>query len=719
MTSKRILVVEDDALNMKLARTILSLKGFEILEATEAEIGLNLAQKHKPDLILMDIQLPGMDGLTATGKIKNNPDISDIPVIALTSHAMEGDEKKAIDAGCDGYITKPIRRQTFLEQIGLYLKRGAVKPQKPPAPNLRHRDRILIVDDEPLNIKLLAAKLQFDNYEILTATGGRKALEIVASNRPDIILLDIMMPEMNGYEVIRRLKSSPETENIPIILVTALNQPEHKKKGMDAGADDFLNKPVNTLELQARVRSLLKLQKFQEQLKNRLQTESEFSMASEPDSHVEDDYLKPSVLLVDDNEKDIRLMRHYLSDLQIELGVAKTGDDALKMVLKQSWDVILLDLFLPGMSGSKICKYLKSKDATRNIQVVIITATDDLNNKIRCIELGTDDFIVKPVNREEIKARIMALVKKKEYIDRLRMKYDTAVHAAMTDKLTGLFNQAFFKHSLEIEINRVKRHQQALGLLMIDVDNFKRHNDTLGHQVGDDILHNLGGLIKKSIRDVDLAARYGGEEFSVLLPYADTKIAMDVAERIRSTIETADVIPESAQSSDKVTVSIGVAIVPSDANSARTLIKYADSALYRAKDSGKNRVCHFNPDTALTSGLNHPKEDTAKNIIEFSAPNTTTAKKRLDGKLTEKEKNKIVRKTTDKRFGTIGIEKGYINPDQLNKGLEIQNHEDNEFGRHRLIGQILVSKGWLTDEQVQDILDTMSQKIAMAIGAGQ
>ena len=588
MKQKRILTIEDDPLNMKLFRTILKIRGYDILEATEAESGLNLVEKHRPDLILMDIQLPRMDGLAATGQLKEHPELRKIPVVALTSHAMEGDKEKAIAAGCDGYIAKPIQRHKFLEHVERIL--GAPEPGESPQKKSGHQDRVLIVDDEPLNIKLIAGQLQNENYDILTALSGKEALGIVNAKNPDIILLDIMMPEMNGYEVIRKLKANPDMSHIPVIVITALTQSDHSQMSMDAGADDFLNKPINEAELRARIKSLIRLNKYHQQLTNRSETETFFSVTDNRGAgSLESD--QTTVLLVEDDVQDIRLMRHYLDALPIRLVVVQNGDDALRAIHEQSCDVVLLDIFLPGTDGFDSCRRIKEKDDTRNIQIVVVTAMDDLDNRIRCIELGADDCLVKPVHREEIKARVQALIKKKKYLDRLSMKYETTIQAAVTDKLTGLFNQTFFKHSLVLEVKRVLRHRQAMGLLMIDVDDFRRHNDTHGHLVGDDVLHKIGNIIKSNIREVDLAARYGGEEFSVLLPYVDEIIAVEVAERIRRAIEKASLLPKSTGTLEKVTVSVGVSIFPSDAEDAEKLLKQADMGLYRAKRGGKNQVC--------------------------------------------------------------------------------------------------------------------------------
>ena len=227
-----VLVIEDNELNLKLVRSLLTLGQYQILEAANAEKGIELAREYHPDLILMDVQLPGMDGLTATRIIKKDPDLKEIPVMALTSYAMSGDEGKAIEAGCDGYMTKPIDTRSFLDTISRFIRHNeGVKPRIHRIPP--HKSKLLIVDDEPLNIKQLTAYLPDDKYEIIEAYGGEEALKKVATEYPDLIMMDIMMPEINGYEVTKILKNNPVTWSIPIILITSLDSQESKPKGLD------------------------------------------------------------------------------------------------------------------------------------------------------------------------------------------------------------------------------------------------------------------------------------------------------------------------------------------------------------------------------------------------------------------------------------------------------------------------------------------------------
>ncbi|MDJ0885149.1 MAG: response regulator, partial [Desulfobacterales bacterium] len=266
---RTVLVIEDDHLNMKLMRGLLGLGGYRMLEAAEAESGLRMAAEHRPDLILMDVNLPGLDGLSATRRLKADPELATIPVIALTGLAMEGDREKALEAGCGDYITKPINTRSFLDGLGALLtpapETGASEPP-PKAATARQYSRILVVDDDPMNVKLVEGILKKEGYQSLKAFGGAEALEMVRHQRPDLVLLDVMMPGTDGYQVTRQLKADPVTAGIPIIMITALNGTEDKVRGLDCGADEFLTKPVNAAELLARVKSMLRLKQYQDQL---------------------------------------------------------------------------------------------------------------------------------------------------------------------------------------------------------------------------------------------------------------------------------------------------------------------------------------------------------------------------------------------------------------------------------------------------------------------
>lgn len=456
----------------------------------------------------------------------------------------------------------------------------------------RNGAKILIVDDEPLNVKLLKAILEGHPYTLTCAYNGAEALEKVREETPDLVLLDIMMPGMNGYEVTQRMKSDPRTKHIPIILITALESADNKIKGLEAGADEFLNKPISKAELLARVNSLLKLKQYEEQLKARLQSQGMVVATDAKESSRAKESQLPSVLVVEDDERDAKLILMYLQGMPYKVTLVQSGEDAVSFARQQEVDLILLDLLLPGMDGFGVLHRLKEREETRNIQVVAVTCLTDLETKIRGIETGVDDYLVKPINMHELRVRINALIKKKAYLDHLKKGYQVAVHSAVTDKLTGLYNYAYFHHFLGIEIKRSKRQNHSVALMVIDFDDFKRINDTFGHPAGDEVLRSFGKLFRENIREIDLGVRYGGEEFAAVLPYADRTTALAAGQRLKSIVEKHTFLLEGNGASARVTLSIGIAVYPADADCPEDLIQRADNALYRAK-KGKNRVCMY------------------------------------------------------------------------------------------------------------------------------
>lgn len=610
MGNVKILVIEDNKMNMKLVCSLLRLKQFEVIEAEDGEKGIKLAEEHLPNLILMDIQLPGIDGLTATSIIKNNPILKHIPVIALTSHAMRGDDQKAREAGCNGYITKPIDTRLFIENIMRYLQTssnlsdGSIREIESNNPieekkfDTESQYTILIVDDELRNIKLMAAILSTEPYKILQAINGEQALLMVGSHKVDLILLDVMMPGINGFEVTQLIKNNPETKNIPIILVTALDGSENKQKAKEVGADEFLTKPVNKIEVVTRIKSMLQLKQCQEQLNTHKSIGEKLAIPQKIiySENIENKNKKTdhqTVLLIEDDYQQAKLIKSLVASEPYNLIVASSGEEAIRLGQTIKIDLILLDLMLPGMSGYDVCEHYKANEATRNIQIVAITSLSDIESKIKCINKGVDDYLIKPVNIKEVKSRINVLLKKKINLDHLQAHHKEVLNLAIIDGLTGLYNQTYLKNYLQLEIERSLERGYLIVLMMLDLDDFKKYNDTLGHPAGDSILRRFSELIKMNIREIDLPARYGGEEFSVVMPYASKKEAIATAEKIRTTLQNSPIVEDDKNRVNQITTSIGIAICPKQATTVDGLINKADYMLYHAKKTGKNKICYW------------------------------------------------------------------------------------------------------------------------------
>ena len=451
-------------------------------------------------------------------------------------------------------------------------------------------DKILIVDDEPFNLKLLSAILSTGPYHTSTASNGEEALRKVGEAPPDLILLDVMMPGMDGYEATKRLKNNPDTRDIPIILVTALDGAENKIRGLEAGADEFLNKPVDKAEILARVKSLLRLKRYQDQLKARVHSETRLAFPPGQEGFTDGKTSLPAILLVEDDDKDANLIQVQLYGQPYEIKRVRSGEEAVSLIQQERFDLVLLDLLLPGMDGFMVTHRLRESEETRNIQIVAITCLGELESRIKGIEVGVDDYLVKPINTHELKVRLNALIKKKAYLDQLQNGYKSAVRSAITDKLTGLHNYAYFTLFLENEIKRSMRHDHAIALVMLDIDDFKSHNDAVGHLAGDQILREFGRLLSANVREIDLCFRYGGEEFAIVLPYTLMSQARVIEERLREAISNHLFLAQEGEPPRKVTASMGIAMHSGRAGAMEELIRKADDALYKAKRAGKNCV---------------------------------------------------------------------------------------------------------------------------------
>jgi len=447
--------------------------------------------------------------------------------------------------------------------------------------------RVLVVDDVLPNVKLLEQRLNQEYFDVLTATSGTDALELVSREKPDVVLLDVMMPGMDGFEVCRRIKGNDKTSHIPIVLVTALDQPEDKAKGLDAGADDFLTKPVKEVALYARVRSLARLKFMMDELRNRDVTSTMMGMPGlEQDLDVITD---ARILLVSDKEdthKDISETLQQLGDT-----ICVPGDDAaVEKARDGNFDVILVDLDLADADGLRIASRIRSLSETRNLAILVLTAPEDTYRIVKALDIGCNDYVSRPFDKLELVARVKTQLKRKRFADRLRENLHMSVRLATTDAVTGLYNRHYMSSHLKTMAEQAKANRKPLSVALLDLDHFKNVNDTHGHAAGDEVLAEFARRVSTSIRGVDLAARYGGEEFVVIMPDCDDQIALEIGERLRGVAaDTPFTIADGKKKID-VTVSIGVATTVDHDIPPNILLERADEALYIAKGNGRNRV---------------------------------------------------------------------------------------------------------------------------------
>jgi len=303
------------------------------------------------------------------------------------------------------------------------------------------------------------------------------------------------------------------------------------------------------------------------------------------------------VLVVDDVPLNRKLQQAYLGAVGYEVLLAKDGVEALQRVEEDSPDLILLDVMMPNMNGFQVCRRIKNSETTRFIPVIMVTALNEIEDKIKGIEAGADDFIYKPFNKLELLARVKSLLRIKHLHDELERKIKELestqkklYQLAITDGLTDLFNYRYFNEQLVHELSRAKRHNLNVSVAMLDIDYFKHYNDTHGHPAGDRVLKTIAQLLRSNIRKIDVAARYGGEEFALILIETKKTSAAIVAKKLEKLIEDYPFTNEETQPNGKITISMGIASYPEDTQDPEKLVTIADKRLYKAKAQGRNRV---------------------------------------------------------------------------------------------------------------------------------
>jgi two-component system, cell cycle response regulator len=449
--------------------------------------------------------------------------------------------------------------------------------------------RILVVDDIPANVRLMEARLSAEYFDVVTALSGQEALEICERADCDIVLLDVMMPDMDGFDVCRRLKASPVTHHIPVVMVTALDQASDRVKGLEAGADDFLTKPVSDLALIARVRSLVRLKLMTDELRMRAVTSKEIGIENPVREAIADTGRGGRILVVDDRRASYeRLQTTLVAEHEVE--VEPEPQEALFRIAEGGYDLLVVSLGLENYDGLRLCSQVRSLERTRNLPILAVAEAEDTARLARGLEIGINDYLIRPIDKNEMLARVRTQIRKKRFTEKLRDNVQLSIEAAITDALTSLHNRRYMETHLGTLVEQAALRGKPLTVLVLDIDFFKSVNDTYGHDAGDDVLREFALRLKKSIRGIDLACRYGGEEFVVVMPDTDMAVATMVAERLRRRIATEPFAINQGAGKIEVTISIGLATLGAGDANAAAVLKRADQALYKAKRDGRNRV---------------------------------------------------------------------------------------------------------------------------------
>lgn len=570
----RVLIVDDVNENLHALTNILRGK-YAVIAANSGEKAIALAQRQpQPDLILLDVKMPGMDGYSVLSYLKTNPVTASIPVIFVTGLSEATDEARGLSLGVADYITKPVNPDLLHARIEMQLELNRFRKHPILFDNARpsdpeHPPTVLLVDDTPENIHELVEALK-GAYRVTVANSGAKAVEMVQSDvPPDLILLDILMPGMDGYEVCRRIKETPAGNRVPVIFVSAADAVRDKVKGFDFGGADYITKPFDIDEVRARVRTHLELARLHNFLEQLVAERTALLKKSEEKYHVLAEY-SPN-------------WEYWMAPDGTFLYVSPACIDVSGYTPQEFFsDAGLMEAIVhPDDLYAWKAQSAKATEAEPLPLIFRILAKD---GRERWIE-----HICNPVFDPH--GRFNGLRGSHRDISERRNAEERLQFFINRDPLTGLPNRTLFQELLSHAVQTAERNRSEFALLCIDLDNFKTINESLGHSLGDQLLIEAGKRLKSLFPDIDAIARIGGDEFNIIL---EQSIGMPWIDLVTQRVIDALGKPfELDGQSVYVGASVGIAVYPNDGKDVETLQSNADSALHQAKMQGRGTLRFF------------------------------------------------------------------------------------------------------------------------------
>lgn len=421
--------------------------------------------------------------------------------------------------------------------------------------------KIVIIDDSPNFRAMIGREFENDKYEVHFAENGLEGLSLVSKIKPDLVTMDVEMPVMDGYKSCRLIRENPETESVPVIFVTTLDREEDINRGYNAGGIEYFIKPFpeGTLE------------KFSFELLSKIESRKTLEIA-----------------ILDSNRNSSKVIDYIFSKNGFMASVFTDNLSFFEYLGKSSPAMAILNIDIQHLSFEKTIIELKEK--YKELPIIAVTMEDSKAKIIRALKSGAVDYIHAPFVEEELIARVETHLRIYNLLNELTEMNKKLEELSVTDPLTKLFNRGFFNNAFKQEIKRLSRGNNQLSCIMLDIDHFKKVNDTYGHSIGDFILIEVSNILKSIPRFTDIVARYGGEEFIILLPDTGKDGAIILAEKIRKRIEES--LFEKDKIQVKITISSGVYCI-SNFLEGKSLIKNADIALYEAKNNGRNKVVYY------------------------------------------------------------------------------------------------------------------------------
>ena len=534
-----ILIVDDKPANLLALRKILAKPGLDIIEASSGNDALALVLEHDFALILLDVQMPDMDGFEVAEIIRGNEETKNIPIIFVTAiskeqkYIFEGYDKGAVD-----YLFKPLDPDILQSKVNIFLElHGQKIALKKTNTELRKANERILEQQ--------AAVIEEERLKVLLQMAGAKTQELsqpLASLLEDIELLEKIGggPE-ETVECISRMKASGQKISSITKKINTLHYSEPLPSGYDSTAIVSFDREIN-------------------------------------------------ILVVDDSEDVFEGIKTFLGDQDlINLSWAGNSKDSFAMLERDHFDMVFLDHILNDGTSIEFLKNVDKEDI--DTPVIVVTGQGDEMLASQVIQLGAYEYLPKSrINTESLSRVINNTLERASLRKDVQRAQVKMAEMSTVDELTKLYNRRFFVEALEGEFERANRYGAEMALIMLDLDFFKKINDTYGHLAGDMVLTDVGKILKEHVRRNDLACRYGGEEFAVILPNVSRDSIYPAYERFRKMVSKLLFEYESKQF--RITVSIGIAF-SNDAGSANDLVAHADQTLYQAKESGRNRIVAY------------------------------------------------------------------------------------------------------------------------------
>ena len=449
--------------------------------------------------------------------------------------------------------------------------------------------KILIVDDVSTNRIVMKVKLAAAGYQPVMASDGASCLAAAKRDKPDLILLDLMLPDMSGAEVLMRLRAMPGMQSVPVVMFSATLDEKARIACFRAGADDFLAKPIDDQTMLARIRSFMRARSLLEGLETH-----QLDMAALGLAEAQQGFRRPGVVAIIAARPELGLKRQRdLARFSTDRVLVMTPAEALSegMNPASTPDVFVLDADLGGAgTGLRLMSELRSRSHSQRAGICLATADDDSLNPAVAFDLGANDLVSMQISAEELAMRVQRLIARKGEEDRLRASVQDSLRMAMIDPLTGLHNRRFGLAQLTAIAASAASDGTEYAVMVADLDRFKSVNDRLGHAAGDAVLIEVANRLSVNLRAGDLVARIGGEEFLIVLPRTDLAEARAIGQRLCHAVEEQPITVNGGQLC--VTVSIGLATGSPKQPRATVaeIIERADQALLRSKSAGRNML---------------------------------------------------------------------------------------------------------------------------------